>query len=53
LIWFDIKTWFEFELKTLEKIKGKAIEIQWKKRKPISAQIGPVQPIGAARARAA
>jgi hypothetical protein len=24
LIWFDFETWFEFELKTLEKIKWKS-----------------------------
>jgi hypothetical protein len=38
LIWFEFETWFEFDLKTLEKIKRKAIRNSEKKGKPISAQ---------------
>jgi hypothetical protein len=53
LIWFEFETWLEFKLKTLEKIKRKAIRNSEKKGKSISAQASLVQPIGAARARAA
>jgi hypothetical protein len=29
--WFEFETWFEFDLKTLEKIKEKHLENPWKK----------------------
>jgi hypothetical protein len=38
LIWFKIETWFEFELKTLEKINRKGIGNSLGNRKTISAQ---------------
>jgi hypothetical protein len=38
LIWFEFETWFEFDLKPLEKIKIKAIRNLEKKGKPILAQ---------------
>jgi hypothetical protein len=37
LIWFEFKTWFEFELKTLEKINGKGIRNSLEIEKLISA----------------
>jgi hypothetical protein len=37
LIWFEFETWFEFELKTLEKINGKGIRNSLEIEKPISA----------------
>jgi hypothetical protein len=43
---------FEFELSSLEKIKRKGIRKFREKGKPISAQLSPVQPSGAARAPA-
>jgi hypothetical protein len=42
LIWFEFETWFEFEFKTLEKIKRKGNRNSLKKAKNISAQTGPV-----------
>jgi hypothetical protein len=36
--------WFEFELKTLEKINRKAIRNSLENRKPNSAQVGPLSP---------
>jgi hypothetical protein len=44
LIWFEFETWFEFELKTLEKINRKAIRKSLEKRKTNSAQVGPLSP---------
>jgi hypothetical protein len=38
LIWFEFETWFEFELKTLEKINRKAIRNSLKMEKPNSAK---------------
>jgi hypothetical protein len=38
LIWFELETSFEFELKTLEKINRKTIRNSLENRKPISAQ---------------
>jgi hypothetical protein len=37
LIWLEFETWFEFELKILEKIKRKAIRNSEKKGKLNSA----------------
>jgi hypothetical protein len=37
LLWFEFKTWFEFELKTLEKINGKGIRNSLEIEKLISA----------------
>jgi hypothetical protein len=42
LIWFEFETSFEFELKTLEKINGKAIRNSLENGKPNSAQVGPL-----------
>jgi hypothetical protein len=44
LIWFEFETWFEFELKTLEKINRKAIRNSLEIEKAISAQVGPLSP---------
>jgi hypothetical protein len=38
LIWFEFETWFEFELKTLEKINRKGIRNSLEIERPISAQ---------------
>jgi hypothetical protein len=46
---FEFETWFEFELKTLEKIKRKAFRKSLEK-KLISAQAGPTWLSQAARA---
>jgi hypothetical protein len=54
LIWFEFETWFEFDLKTLEKIKRKAIRNSEKKGKPFQpkpVQSSPAKP--RARVRAA
>jgi hypothetical protein len=50
LIWFEFETWFEFELKTLEKINRKAIRKSLENRKPNSAQVGQLSPTPRARA---
>jgi hypothetical protein len=50
LIWFEFETYFEFELKTLEKINRKAIRNSLENGKPNSAQVGPLSPAHA-RAR--
>jgi hypothetical protein len=50
LIWFEFETWFEFDLKSLEKIKIKAIRNLEKKGKLNSAQASLVQPIKVTRA---
>jgi hypothetical protein len=42
LIWFEFETWFEFELKTLEKINRKGNRNSKKKEKTISAQASPI-----------
>jgi hypothetical protein len=52
LIWFEFETWFEFELKTLEKINRKAIRNSLKNGKAISAQVGPLRPASRPRPRA-
>jgi hypothetical protein len=44
--------WFEFELKTLEKINRKEIRNSLENRKPNSAQVGPLSPTPRAHARA-
>jgi hypothetical protein len=49
LIWFEFETWFEFELKTLEKINRKAIRNSLENGKAISAQVGPLSPARRAR----
>jgi hypothetical protein len=50
---FEIETWFEFELKTLEKINRKSIRNSLKMEKPNSAQLAQAGPTRAcARARA-
>jgi hypothetical protein len=46
LNWCICLTWFEFELKTLEKIKIKAIRNSWKKRKPIQPKPAQSSPAG-------
>jgi hypothetical protein len=38
LIWFEFETWFEFELKTLEKVNRKAIRNSLENGKANSAQ---------------
>jgi hypothetical protein len=48
LIWFEFETWFEFELKTLEKIDRKDIRNSLKLEKPNLAHLAQVDP---ARAR--
>jgi hypothetical protein len=52
LLWFEFETWFEFELKTLEKIKIKEFRKSLEKEKLISAQAGPTQPSQDTRASA-
>jgi hypothetical protein len=55
LIWFDFETWFEFELKTLEKINRKGIRNSLKLEKPNLAhlaQVGPARESARAPARA-
>jgi hypothetical protein len=49
LIWFEFESWFEFKLKTLEKINRKGNRNSRKKEKANSAQTSPLSP---ARARA-
>jgi hypothetical protein len=49
LIWFEFESWFEFKLKTLEKINRKGNRNSRKKKKANSAQTSPLSP---ARARA-
>jgi hypothetical protein len=44
LIWFDFESWFEFKLKTLEKINRKGNRNSRKKEKAISAQTSPLSP---------
>jgi hypothetical protein len=44
LIRFEFETWFEFELKTLEKINRKAIRNSLENRKANWAQVGPLSP---------
>ena len=44
LIWFDFETWFEFELKTLEKINRKGIRNSLKLEKPNLAHLAQVGP---------
>jgi hypothetical protein len=34
-VWFEFETWFEFELKTLEKINIKAIRNSLKMKNPV------------------
>jgi hypothetical protein len=51
LIWFEFETWFEFELKTLEKINRKCIRNSLKLEKPNLAYLAQVGP-ACARARA-
>jgi hypothetical protein len=51
LIWFEIETWFEFELKTLEKINRKGIGNSLKIEKPNLAQLAQVN-LARVRARA-
>jgi hypothetical protein len=53
LIWFEFETWFEFELKTLEKINRKGIRNSMKLEKPNLthlAQVGPACARAPARA---
>jgi hypothetical protein len=50
LIWFEFETWFEFELKTLEKINRKGNRNSRKIGKANSAQGSPLSP-APARAR--
>jgi hypothetical protein len=42
LIWFEFETWFEFELKTLEKINRKGIRNSLKLEKPNLAHLAQV-----------
>jgi hypothetical protein len=51
LIWFEFDTWFEFELKTLEKINRKAIRNSLKIEKSISAHLAQASPAPHARLR--
>jgi hypothetical protein len=44
LIWFEFETWFEFELKTIEKINRKGNRNSRKKEKANSAQTSPLSP---------
>jgi hypothetical protein len=37
LNWFEFKTWFEFDLKSIEKIKRKGIKNSMEKEKPKAA----------------
>jgi hypothetical protein len=37
LNWFEFETWFEFDLKFIEKIKRKGIKNSLEKEKPIAA----------------
>jgi hypothetical protein len=41
---FEFETWFEFELKTLEKIKRKAIRNSLEKEKNIFSPVSPARP---------
>jgi hypothetical protein len=52
LIWFEFETWFEFELKILEKINRKAIRNSLENRKAYSAQVDPLGPAPRPRPRA-
>jgi hypothetical protein len=49
LISFEIETWFDFELKTLEKINRKGIRNSRKKENSISAQVSLAGPTRADR----
>jgi hypothetical protein len=44
LIYYEIETWFEFELKTLEKINRKGITNSLKMEKPNSVQLAQAAP---------
>jgi hypothetical protein len=47
LNWFEFEIWFEFDLKSIEKIKRKGIKNSREKEKPISAhsaQLSPARP---------
>jgi hypothetical protein len=44
LIWFEFESWFEFKLKTLEKINRKSNRNSKKKEKANSAQTSPLSP---------
>jgi hypothetical protein len=44
LIWFEFESWFEFKLKTLEKINRKNNRNSRKKEKANSAQTSPLSP---------
>jgi hypothetical protein len=52
LVWFEFETWFEFELKTLEKINREAIRNSLENRKANSAEVGPLGPAPHTRPRA-
>jgi hypothetical protein len=51
LNWFEFEYWFEFELKTLEKIKEKHLENPWKKKNLIRPSRPSSSQPGRARAR--
>jgi hypothetical protein len=44
LIWFEFETWFQFELKTLEKLNRKAIRNSLEIEKAISAHLAQAGP---------
>jgi hypothetical protein len=51
LNWFEFETWFEFELKSLQKIKRKSFKKSLEKEKAISAQLAQTGPANRPTAR--
>jgi hypothetical protein len=53
LNWFEFEIWFEFDLKSIEKIKNKRHKKFEGKRKTKFNPLGPTQPSQVLRARVA